>query len=373
MERYLGLTETFIYDHLVAMRRVRLVVVARRLENTDRFPLPQSVPLHRSPPQRYTAEWAAAALRRLFRGGNPHLEGILERERIDLIHAHFGPTACEVRATARRAKRPLIASFYGYDASVKEVVEAYRERYVRLFEDASLILVEGSAMKRRLEALGCPSSKIRIHRIGIHPSTYRFRERTGPASGPVTLLMCGRMVPKKGYPIALRALDQARRRGARLALRIIGDGPERPVVEETIRGLGLQDAVRLLGSQPREVFLDEMDRADIYVQPSLTASDGDSEGGAPTTLLEAQASGLPILTTRHADIPEIVTEGGSALLSDEGDAGGLAENMAHLASDPSAWPAMGRAGRAHVQFRHDARLLAAALEDLYAGLRATAM
>jgi colanic acid/amylovoran biosynthesis glycosyltransferase len=200
---------------------------------------------------------------------------------------------------------------------------------------------------------------------------YRFRERVDPGNGPVTLLQCGRMVPKKGYDVALRALAEARRGDRRLRLRILGDGPERPVIEALIRELDLGDAVTLLGGGPRRTFIEELDRAHLYLQPSRTAGDGDSEGGAPTTLLEAQACGLPILATRHADIPEIVRENGSALLCDEADVGGLAAGISILAASPERWPSMGRAGRAHVEAGHDVRRLATALEVFYATLAET--
>ena len=364
VESYLGLTETFIYDPLTAFRRVRPVVIARRLEHLDRFPVPPGASLHRSPPARGTASWAIATLKRLLSSADTHLQGILRREGVRIVHAHFGPTACDVLDVIERARLPLVTSFYGYDLSMKEVLAGYHERYRRLFEVGAAFLVEGSSMKGKLEALGCPSPKIRIHRIGIDLARCRVRERAAH-EGDAALLMCGRMVPKKGFPIALRAVAEARSRGARLSLRLIGDGPDRPEVESLVRALSLDGAVTILGSQPREIFLEELSRADIYLQPSLTAPDGDSEGGAPTTLLEAQACGLPILTTRHADIPEIVREGASALLVEEGDVEGLAANIAALAASPGRWTPMGRAGRAHVEAEHDIHRLTASLEDLY--------
>lgn len=371
MERYLGLTETFIHEYLAAFRRVRPVVIARRFDHPERFALPPEAILYRSPPTRGTPAWAVSAVRRRIEGGDPHLEGILAREGVRLIHAHFGPAACSLFDVRRRTKLPLITSFYGYDASMDTVVQQFHDRYRRLFDIGDAFLVEGPAMMRRLVALGCPSSKLRIQRTAIDPTRYRFHTRDDPGTGPVTLLQCGRMVPKKGYAVTLRALAEARRHDRRLRLRIIGDGPDRAQIERLIRELELDDVVTLMGQQPRETFVEELDRAHIYVQPSLTAGDGDSEGGAPTTLLEAQASGLPVLATRHADIPEIVHEGDSALLSDEGDVGGLAANLSLLASEPGRWASMGLAGRALVETRHEVRRLATDLEVLYATLAET--
>jgi colanic acid/amylovoran biosynthesis glycosyltransferase len=363
---YLGLTETFIHDYLSAFRRVRPVIIARELANLDGFPLPPGAPLYRFSPRRGSAAWAAAAVKRRLRGGQPHLERILAREQVRWLHAHFGPTACALLDLKRRTGLPLATSFYGYDASLAPVLEEFRDRYRRLFDLGDLFLVEGPAMKKRMEALGCPASKLEIQRIGIDPSRYRFSLRRDPGAGPLTLLQCGRMIPKKGYATTLDALAQARGRDGRLRLRIIGDGPDRPALEARIRELGLDDAVTLLGACPRAVFLEELGRAHLYVQPSQRAPDGDSEGGAPTALLEAQAAGLPILTTRHDDIPYVVGDGASALVSDEGDAAGLAANLLRLAAEPARWEPMGRAGRAHVEARHDVRALAADLERLYA-------
>jgi len=371
MERWLGLTETFIHEYLQAFRRVRPVVIARELANLDQFPLPEGASIHQSPPRRGTPSWAANALKRRARGGEPHIESILAAERARVVHAHFGPAACSLLEVRRRTRLPLVTSFYGYDASMTSVLSEFADRYRRLFDIGDAFLVEGPAMKARLERIGCPSSKLRIQRIGIDPMRYRFRERLDPGSGPLTLLQCGRMVPKKGYETSLKALAEARRQDRRLRLRIVGDGPERPVVERLVRELDLGEAVTLLGSTARAVFVDELDRAHIYLQPSRTAADGDSEGGAPTTLLEAQACGLPILSTRHADIPAIVAEGDSALLSDEADVGGLAANLSLLASSPRKWGVMGRAGRALVAERHDVRRLATELEVLYATLAET--
>ena len=371
MECYLGLTETFIHEYLSAFHRVRPVVIARSLANLDAFVLPSGASLHVSPPRRGTPAWAVSAIKRRLRGGNPHLEGILAREGVQLIHAHFGPTACALFDVRRSMRLPLVTSFYGYDASLTPVVEQFRDRYRRLFDLGDVFLVEGPSMRKKLEALGCPSSKLRIQRIAIDPMRYRFRAREDPGTGPLTLLQCGRMVPKKGYATALRALADVRRHDKRLRFRIIGDGPERADLTELIRRLGLQETVRLLGACPRRVFLDELDRAHIYLQPSMMAPDGDSEGGAPTALLEAQASGLPVLATRHDDIPEIVREGQSALLSDPGDVGGLAANMTLLAAQPSRWASMGRAGRAHVEARHDVHRVVLDLEVLYTTLAET--
>lgn len=371
MECYLGLTETFVHEYLAAFTRVRPVVVARRFENLDLFPLPRTAALHRAAPRRGTPRWVAGALARRLRGGQPYMERLLRREKARLMHAHFGPAGTDLLEVKRRTRLPLVTSFYGYDASMGPFLDQMREPYRRLFDIGDAFLVEGPAMKARLEAIGCPRSRLRIQRIAIDPMRVRFSVRTDPGTGPVRLLMCGRMVEKKGHDTLLAALAEARRSDRRLRLRLIGDGPLRGHIEDKIRELGLSDAVTLLGALPRQAYLEELAASHIYLQPSRQAADGDSEGGAPTALLEAQASGAPIVATRHADIPFVVREGDSALLSGEGDVGGLAANLSLLASGPERWGAMGRAGRAFVEENHDVRRLATELEIFYAGLAET--
>jgi colanic acid/amylovoran biosynthesis glycosyltransferase len=153
-----------------------------------------------------------------------------------------------------------------------------------------------------------------------------------------------------------------------LTFRIVGDGELREAVEQTVREYRLEAVVRLLGMRPYPDVLRELDAADLFLAPSRTAADGDTEGGAPTILLEAQAAGLPILSTRHADIPEVVAEGESALLVSEGDWQALADDLTQLSHTPERWAEMGRAGHAHVAKAHDIRVEARRLEELYLAL-----
>ena len=200
--------------------------------------------------------------------------------------------------------------------------------------------------------------------IAIHCDRYPFRARRG-ADGPVRLFFCASFREKKGLRYALEAVARARAEHPELAFRIAGDGPERADVERRIDALGLRDCTELLGFVSHERMIQEMDAADLFVQPSVTAESGDSEGGAPTTLLEAQACGLPVLATHHADVPFVVEEGESALLAPERDAERLAANLLTLLKTPERWAPMGEAGREKVTRDHDAEGCVARLEDLY--------
>jgi len=362
---FLGRSETFIYRSLVALQRVRPVVFTRRLLYPEEFPF---APIVLYPPAP-GSPWGLLdrAGRRLFRR-QPFLARQFRRHAVRLLHAHYGPMGWELLRVAEATGLPLVTTFYGYDMSMLPAQGDWTERYGTLFTLGDLFLVEGPHMRTALIRLGCPPGKVRIQRIGINLALIPFRPR-GPAVGrPVRLLFCGRFTEKKGLLDALEAVAAVRARYPQVELRVIGDGEGRPRVEQLIVSRGLRDCVRLLGLQPYEVVRRELAAADILLAPSRTASDGDSEGGAPTILLEAQAAGLPVVATTHADIPYVVVAGKSGLLAPEGDPAALAECLKSLLETPERWTEMGRAGRRHMEQEHDVRTTAAGLEETYFGL-----
>ncbi|MCZ6677029.1 MAG: glycosyltransferase, partial [Candidatus Poribacteria bacterium] len=182
---------------------------------------------------------------------------------------------------------------------------------------------------------------------------------------PVHLLFSARFVEKKGLMDALEAVLMTRATHKNFAFKIIGSGPLEAEATRFIAENDMKDYVSLLGFLPYEDYLREMRSADIFLQSSKTARNGDSEGGAPTTILEAQATGKPVIATRHADIPNIVVENKSALLSDEGDRDGLSNNIISLLNRQDEWVAMGAAGRAFVEKYHNIDTEIINLEEKY--------
>jgi colanic acid/amylovoran biosynthesis glycosyltransferase len=370
---YLPRTETFIYQVLTHHRRYRPIVLAHhRVETAALFPL------------RYVyvegelrAPWERSAwLSRLpglwrFRPVGSFGQA-LRRHQARVLHVHFGHTGADVLYLSRRLQIPQVTSFYGWDDTVAYGDSRRKEQFERLFAEGERFLVEGSHIAARLVSLGCPTEKILVHRIGIDLDAIPFLPPVAPPSGqPARVLVCGRMVEKKGHRLALAAAARARRKGLAIELRMIGDGPLRPAIEAEIAALGLE-GVRLLGSLTYEQYLRELAAAHAVLQPSVTAADGDTEGGAPTVLIEAQAAGKPIVSTLHADIPEIVVAGRSALLVPEGDAVRLGDALAEILSAPERWAEMGAAGRSHVESEHDIRRQVERLEALYEDLCARA-
>jgi len=147
---------------------------------------------------------------------------------------------------------------------------------------------------------------------------------------------------------------------------VIGDGPLRASLQSQAGALGIKDRVDFLGYLPLAKMRSLMMEHDLLFQPSHVAADGDSEGGAPTVLLEAQACGMPVISTLHDDIPYVTVSDHSAWLAPQGDADALAFVVRKAVEESSRWGEMGRAGRMKIESDHDVNREIAALENLYA-------
>jgi len=368
---WLGLTETFIYQYVSHLRRFRPVVFCTETENLGQFAVNPLVVCPKPRPGSPLSA-ACAVARRTFgwRAADavvrPRLAAAIRQYSPALVHAHFATDAAVVLPICIRLRLPLVTSFYGVDASQYAVLRRYGRHYRRLFEAGDLFLVEGPEMRERVAALGCPPDKIRMQHIAVDLSRLPFRPRRPPqGEGAVRVLFVGRFVEKKGVLDAIAAFEAAGHGSPPMELRVIGDGPLRRQVEALIAELRLSERVRLLGYVPYHEMLKELDEAHILLAPSKTASNGDTEGGAPTVLLEAQASGLPIVSTRHADIPYVLSPPAAARLCEEGDVFAVASALAELAAHPDSWVELAASGRAHVEERHDIARAAPQLERVY--------
>ena len=368
IREYLPRSQTFVYTLLRHQREFRPVVFAGKTTNLDEFPHEalmrvgtEALPVHRR------AALALLARMRGAGGAYEHrlLRGLREQGCV-LLHAHFAPTACRHLDIRSKAGLPLVTTFYGFDLGLTRAEGSpWREAYARLFAEGDAFVCEGPRMAEHVVSLGCPAHKVRVVKIGLDLSQFPFRPRQ--RTEPLVLLQTGRFVEKKGIDVSIRAFAAARHRLGPAELWLIGDGPERGALEGLAGELGLADRVRFLGLLSHEEYRRAIDRAHIGLQPSRTASDGDTEGGAPTVLLEMQAAGMPVVGTRHADLPTVVAEP-DALVEEE-DFEGLAEAIVRAAELTDAdWTARCERGRALMEAEHDGARTAASMETLYAEL-----
>jgi colanic acid/amylovoran biosynthesis glycosyltransferase len=367
---YLFSTGSWIHSQLLYNEEFRPIVITQGAENLPIFPFE---PVYDLAPRARGWRGPAHLASKYLLGAYPAApyRAILEREQARLLHAHMGWEGARTVHLARRPRRPFVVSFYGRDAGLLPRRAYWRRLYRRLFREADRVLAEGSHMGRVLAAIGAPPERIRVVHLGVPVEKFTFHERRDPGDGPEVGLIAASFREKKGIEYALEAVARAALKHPRLHLRVLGDGPLRARIEARAGAADLRDRVELLGAQPYSAYVQELGRAHFLIAPSVTAADGDTEGGAPVCLLEAQASGLPCIATTHCDIPEATVPGESALLAPERDAEALAALLEELLSHPERWGAMGRAGRRHVEAGYDIRTQIGRMNEIYKELLPT--
>jgi colanic acid/amylovoran biosynthesis glycosyltransferase len=279
----------------------------------------------------------------------------------DLIHAHFAAIPASLaHEIAKIFHIPFVITCHAYDIFIRPEVKDLQEK----FNAASGILTCSHYNKNYLiDLLGNAfGEKIEVVRYGIELDRFKFIDRT--PRDIVTILLVGRLVEKKGILHAIRAFHKVQKRLPNVVLRIIGDGPLKDDITKLIASLRLQQKVTLLGRQPGSSVLEEMAGADIFLLPSITAANGDREG-LPVSILEAQATGLPVVSTIHTGIPEFIIDQENGFLVKEGEINRLAEKLRSLVENPDLRKEMGKRGRKKVEKNHNRETELEGLENIF--------
>jgi len=262
------------------------------------------------------------------------LKALLEEFGPHLVHAHWAPDAMLAVDACLALDIPLIVQFHGYDVSRLARDPIYLRGLRLLFRQMALGITVSDHMKERLLDLGCSGDRIRCHYIGV-PDEFFVKVARRPPAGRFTLLQVGRLAEVKGHRFALAAIAKVRGSAA-LNFRIIGDGELRGAIERQIQELEISGNVEVLGWRDPAEVVREMRDAHALILPSSTARDGGVEG-LPTVAVEAMASGLPVIGTRHGGIPEALRYTEPDWLAQEGDVEGFASRIERLASDVGLW------------------------------------
>jgi colanic acid/amylovoran biosynthesis glycosyltransferase len=331
-------SETFIRGHVTDLPTWALLVHGWRPTVGERpvLSLPSRV-LHKARRTLFRTgieREATAAYMKVFRDHQP-----------DVVLAEYGATGVRVGAACRRLGIPLVVHFHGFDASVRSLLEEHVETYPAMFRSAAAIVAVSQAMRTKLISLGAPEAKVYYNPCGVDCRAFAGGS---PADTPPVFLAVGRFVEKKAPQLTVTAFAEVFRADPTARLRMIGEGPLLEACRELATALAIDQAVTFLGTQPPDVVQKEMRGARGFVQHSIEAANGDSEG-TPVGILEAGASGLPVVSTRHGGIPDVVIDGETGFLVAEKDVSGMATHMLTLVRSPELAGRMGQQARARIE------------------------
>lgn len=356
-----------IYRQVTALRDVTTFVMTKKIQNIERFPFDdiELIPAPRFNPFRHG--WLKFVERRppiVYRGEYQLLANLLERRGADVMHIYFGHTGVHLLPFIQVWDKPCIVSFHGADVMLKADSPDYAAKLNKVFDAVPLVLARSRSLEQRLIRLGCDPEKIRINRTGIPLEQFPARRRQAPGEKPWRFLQACRLIPKKGLTTCLRAFALFCRQNPNAELFIAGKGPLQPALETLAAQLNVSHKVHFTGFLSQADLLDLYYRCHIFLHPSEMTADENQEG-IPNSILEAMATGMPVLATRHGGIPEAVEEGRCGALVDERNHQALAAEMTKITRTQHSFSEMGALASESVAAHFEQRFHIAQLEGYY--------
>jgi colanic acid/amylovoran biosynthesis glycosyltransferase len=285
------------------------------------------------------------------------------RQGADIIHCHYGTVgraAIVLKDIGLGSKISTV--FHGYDLSMYLNEHGF-EVYQELFAKGDIFLPVSEFWKQKLIDIGCPAKKTIVHHMGIDTAIFKPGIR-GKDSERTKILTVARLTEKKGHRYALEAIRRVLGVFPQLEYHIAGDGPLFDEMKQLTREWGFENHVVFHGKVDAEEAMELYENADIFLLPSVTSSEGDMEG-IPVSLMEAMACGLPVISTMHSGIPELVANGQAGYLVPERDVDALAAAIQKLLERSGLWPKMGRIGRVFVERNYEIKELNEKLIGIY--------
>lgn len=277
-----------------------------------------------------------------------------------LIHAHFFNDGLDAVILGKRLDLPVVTTVHGHDITKHENAVAQSTTNQRFFERVDKVIAVSDFIAEQALARGCPEQKLIQHYIGI--DLEKFTQPKSESDEP-SLLFVGRLVEKKGCTYLLQAMEQLKPKFPELRLTIIGEGDLKSALQQEASAKRLN--VDFRGTASASEIREQLARSWLFVAPSITAANGDTEG-LGMVFLEAQALRTPVVSFRSGGLVEAVDEDRTALLCDEKDVTGLARNIAQLLENSTLRHNMGQNGRERVEQHFDVRVQCAKLESIYA-------
>ncbi|WP_458352126.1 glycosyltransferase [Peribacillus frigoritolerans] len=308
--------QRFIYNQIVKITNYRTIVIGP-FDNTDRTEFPF---------ENYYNINKIKDLNKFF-----------EEQDIIAIHAHHGSHGQEILPVCEKYNIPLIVSIRGRDGSDRpEIFEKNAKRYSALNKHGAHFYPVCQYLAEGLRRLGIPAKNMHVLYGGIELDLFPFSSRTLPTAGEIRVLSVGRLVDKKGFITLIKAFKRIYTQYPNARLHIIGAGEDEKRIKSTIAEYNLKDVVILRGAMHSKQVSDELKKAHIFCLASQTAKNGDIEG-IPNALKEAMASGLPVVSTRHAGIPELIEHQRTGYLAPEKNDMELAKGIQFFMENPDIW------------------------------------
>jgi glycosyltransferase involved in cell wall biosynthesis len=291
----------------------------------------------------------------------PFFERIIKQKKPDVVHAHFGYDGYKLLGICEKYDIPLVISFYGSDVSRLPGELFWKSRFQKMAKSQARIVAASEYMKNQLTDLGFPVSNIDVVRFGLDLKKLSFKKSNSSID---KWMMVGRLVEKKGFATALKAAKIVAEKMPDFTLDIYGDGPQLANLRNLQDKLGLEKQVCFNGFQPIEKIVGSHLAHGLFIAPSETARDGDMEG-LPNTILESMAIGTPVVSTRHAAIPEVIKHGKSGFLVDENSPKQLAEVLLDILSGRFNITNIRQQARKTIEHLHDVQIMANDIEKVY--------
>lgn len=324
-----AVTETFVWGHVSSLehREPRLIFIGPPPDDEITLPWLSLTDIAFSRLPGFCLPKNRRPFPRLSRIGSDSLARFLKSHEIQLVLSEFGTVGVWSRQLLQRLDIPQVVFFHGVDATRLPRIHCFRRELRALFSSASGFVFPSAFLAGEAIELGAPPEKVRVvpYGVGIPASP-------SDLSGSLRFLAVGRFVPKKSPLSVLRSFGEVVDKMPEATLTMVGDGPLLSSAKREASRLGLVTSVNFTGELPSFRVQQEMRRANVFVQHSVRSKSGDQEG-LPVAILEAMASGLPVVATRHAGIPEAVAHQSTGFLVNEGDVRGFCEGMLMFASE----------------------------------------
>ncbi|RXK50720.1 glycosyltransferase [Aquirufa rosea] len=290
------------------------------------------------------------------------LRKYLREYQINALLANYGPLGTHIAEACQAENIPFGIVFLGFDANETKTLENYGKRYAEVLPKAKAIIAVASAMKSTLEKICGPLPNLHIIPCGVDLQQF-YPAKEKKKGGPFQLISVARFAAKKGSLLSIQSFEILLKEFPNAQFNMVGDGPLWQEAKDYVQAKGLEKHIHFLGAKSPTEYLPLLQEADAFIQHSIVTPSGDSEG-TPVAILEASATGLAIVSTRHAGIPEAVIEEETGILVNEHDVASMGQALIRLAANPALCQQMGMAARKHMAEHYEVGRLSQKIKQL---------